>query len=122
MRSFFSAADRQAVIALIAGAPASPLSRLTSVITSHQSRSVLLTSPQNTGEMKEGGTPLRRDAIFPNQIRNQMPAHILMVTNMAFDVLLLHVNCIYLQFRRVSRRAIVGLTINMKSSVVIQCS
>lgn len=64
--------------------------------------------------MKEGGTPLRRDAIFPNQIRNQMPAHILIVTNMAFDVLL--------QFRRVSRRAIVGLTINMKSSVVIQCS
>lgn len=72
--------------------------------------------------MKEGGTPLRRDAIFPNQIRNQMPAHILIVTNMAFDVLLLHVNCIYLQFRRVSRRAIVGLTINMKSSVVIHCS
>lgn len=54
------------------------------------------------------------DASFSNQLCNQTPAQILTVTNMAFNVPLLHVNCISLQFRRASRRATVGITINTK--------
>lgn len=54
------------------------------------------------------------DAIFSNQLCNQMPAQILTVTNMAFNVPLLHVNCISLQFRRKSCRATVGITITTK--------
>lgn len=53
-------------------------------------------------------------SIVPNQLCNQAPAQILTVTNMAFNVPLLYVNCISLQFRRVSRRATVGITINTK--------
>lgn len=54
------------------------------------------------------------DASFSNQLCNQTAAQILTVTNMAFNVPLLHVNCISLQFRRASRRATIGITINTK--------
>lgn len=54
------------------------------------------------------------DTIFSNQLCNQTPAQILTVTNMAFNVPLLYVNCISLQFRRASCRATAGITINTK--------
>lgn len=59
-------------------------------------------------------------AIFSNQLCNQTPAQILTVTNMAFNVPLLHVNCISVQFRRASHRARVGVTINTEQH--LQCS
>ncbi len=62
----------------------------------------------------EGGGQGWGDAIFSNQLCNQTPAQILTVTNMAFNVPLLHVNCISLQFRRASCRATAGITINTK--------
>lgn len=51
-------------------------------------------------------------AIFSNQLCNQTPTQILTVTNMAFNVPLLYVNCISLQFSGASHRAAVGVTIN----------
>lgn len=72
----------------------------------------LLFRPVPVAFWLDSGATEGADAIFSNQLCNQTPAQILTGKNMAFNVPLLHVNCISEQFGRVSCRETVSVTIN----------